>query len=130
MPIFTYIVINPDGSDGETLEIEQNLNDAPLTRHPITGEALRRVFSAPNLVTRYAENEMKRAATDEKLFSAHGFTKYERDSATGIYHKTAGTDPNAPETFRKPNGDELLPSEDRLLHGDHCHCSHCRGKKK
>jgi len=130
MPIFTYIVVKADGSDGETLEIEQNLNDAPLERHPITGEKLRRVFSAVGLVTRYAENEMKRATTDEKLFSERGFTKYERDPATGIYHKTAGTDASAPETFRKPDGNELLPHEDRLLHGENCHCAHCRGKRK
>lgn len=128
MPIFTYVIVNPDGSDGATLEIEQGTNDAPLTRHPLTGEPLRRVFSVLGLVTQYSEGEMKRRTTDSKYIAAHGFTKYERDPATGIYHKIAGTDPNAPETFRKPRGNELLPGEDALIHGDGCSCASCRGK--
>ena len=61
---------------------------------------------------------------------ARGFTKYERDPATGVYHKTAGTDPNAPESFRKPSGNELLPHEDALLHGEGCSCAACRRGKK
>lgn len=130
MPIFVYIVVKPDGSDGETLEIEQGAGDAPLTKHPLTGAPLRRAFSVPGLVTRYSEGEMKRKSADERCFAARGFTKYERDPATGVYHKTAGTDPNAPESFRKPRGNELLPHEDSLLHGESCSCAACRRGKK
>ena len=142
MPIFVYVVVRPDGSDGETLEIEQGAGDAPLTKHPLTGAPLRRAFSAPGLVTRYSEfsapglvtryseGEMKRKSADERYFAARGFTKYERDPATGVYHKTAGTDPNAPESFRKPSGNELLPHEDSLLHGESCSCAACRRGKK
>lgn len=130
MPIFVYIVVKPDGSDGETLEIEQGAGDAPLTKHPLTGAPLRRAFSVPGLVTRYSEGEMKRKSADERCFAARGFTKYERDPATGVYHKTAGTDPNAPESFRKPSGNELLPHEDALLHGEGCSCAACRRGKK
>ena len=86
MPIFVYVVVRLDGSDGETLEIEQGAGDAPLTKHPLTGAPLRR--------------------------------------------KTAGTDPNAPESFRKPRGNELLPHEDSLLHGESCSCAACRRGKK
>ncbi len=130
MPTFIYVVVNPDGSEGSRLEIEQGVNDAPLTKHPLTGAPLRRVFSPPGLVVQYSEGEMKRRTTDEKYLSARGFTKYERDPATGVYHKTAGTDPNAPETFRKPRGNELLPHEDSLLHGDGCSCAACRKKHR
>lgn len=130
MPIFVYVVVRPDGSDGETLEIEQGAGDAPLTKHPLTGAPLRRAFSVPGLVTRYSEGEMKRKSADERCFAARGFTKYERDPATGVYHKTAGTDPNAPESFRKPRGNELLPHEDSLLHGESCSCAACRRGKK
>lgn len=130
MPIFVYVVVRPDGSDGETLEIEQGAGDAPLTKHPLTGAPLRRAFSVPGLVTRYSEGEMKRKSADERCFAARGFTKYERDPATGVYHKTAGTDPNAPESFRKPSGNELLPHEDALLHGEGCSCAACRRGKK
>jgi predicted nucleic acid-binding Zn ribbon protein len=129
MPTFIYVVINPDGSDGAQFEIEQSLNDAPLTKHPLTGAPLRRVFSPLGLATQYSDGEMKRKSSDESYLASRGFTKYVRDTATGVYHKTAGTDPNAPETFRKPRGNELLPHEDKLLHGDGCSCSSCRKKR-
>ncbi len=129
MPTFIYAIINPDGSEGAQLEIEQGLNDAPLTCHPLTGAPLRRVFSPLGLATQYSEGEMKRKSTDENYLASRGFTKYVRDAATGVYHKTAGSDPNAPETFRKPRGNELLPHEDKLLHGDGCSCSSCRKKR-
>lgn len=142
MPIFVYAVVNPDGSDGAEFEIEQAPGDAPLTRHPLTGEPLRRVYSAPGLATHYSDGEIKRMVGDEAYISSRGFTKYERDPATGVYHKIAGTDPAAPETFSKPRGNELLPGEDRLIHGnagenhpcgnarrhEHgngCNCGHC-----
>lgn len=130
MPVYIYAEINPDGSEGARLEIEQGLNDAPLTKHPLTGTPLRRVFSAPGLATQYSEGEMKRKSADENYFASRGFTKYERDPATDVYHKTAGTDPHAPETFRKPRGNELLPHEDKLLHGDGCGCAACRGRHR
>ena len=129
MPTFIYAIINPDGSEGALLEIEQGLTDAPLTHHPLTGAPLRRVFSPLGLATQYSEGEMKRKSTDENYLASRGFTKYVRDAATGVYHKTAGSDPNAPETFRKPRGNELLPHEDKLLHGDGCSCSSCRKKR-
>lgn len=128
MPIFKYVIVNADGSDGATLEIEQGAGDAPLTHHPLTGEPLRRAFFAAGLVTQYSEGEMKRKTDDSAYISERGFTKYERDSATGLYHKTAGTDPNAPETIRKPNGNELLPHEEEIVHGDGCSCAACRGR--
>lgn len=129
MPTFVYCIVNPDGSDGATLEIEQAFGDAPLTRHPLTGEPLRRVITAAGLVTRYGEGEIKRKVGDSQELARLGFTRYERDPATGRYHKTAGTDPNAPESFVKPQGNELLPGEADLIHGDGCACSRCRGKK-
>ncbi len=139
MPIYTYVEIKTDGSDGATFEIEQALSDPPLTRHPLTGTPLRRAYSAPSIVSQYSDGEMRRRTRDEAYLAAHGFTRYERDPATGVYHKTAGTDPAAPETLSKPRGDELLPTEDLLLHGDcekkgggkpcthgnDCTCGHC-----
>ena len=128
MPIYVYAVVNPDGSDGDTLEIEQGFGDPPLTKHPLTGAALRRVITAAGLVTRYPEGEIRRMVSDSQEIAKRGFTRYERDPATGRYHRTAGTDPDAPESFVKPKGNELLPHEDALLHGDGCSCSSCRHK--
>ncbi len=126
MPVFVYVVVNADGSDGDTLEIEQPFGDAPLTKHPLTGAPLRRVITPAGLVTRYPEGEIRRMVSDSQEIAKRGFTRYERDPATGRYHKTAGTDPNAPESFVKPQGNELLPHEDALIHGEGCSCAHCR----
>lgn len=87
MPIYTYQVLCPDGSEGETFEIQQSMKDAALTRHPETGEAVRRIYSPPNLMTRYSDRAMKERTTEEKIASA-GFTRYERDRLTGAFHKT------------------------------------------
>ncbi len=126
MPIFVYAVLNPDGSDGETLEIEQPLGDAPLKKHPISGAPLRRIFTAAGIVSKYSEGEIRRIVSDSQEIAKRGFTRYERDPATGRYHKTAGNDPNAPESFTKPRGNELLPHEAEILHGKNCSCSKCK----
>lgn len=97
MPTYVYQVINADGSDGETFEIEQPASDPALTTHPWTGLRVRRVFHAPNLGTKYPEGEIKRKVTDKAYLESQGFTRYERDKLTGTYHKTAGTDRNAPD---------------------------------
>ena len=61
---------------------------------------MRRVFQAPNLGTRYSEGEIKRKVTDKAYLESKGFVRYERDKLTGTYHKTAGTDRNAPDIIR------------------------------
>ncbi len=104
MPTYVYREILEDGSDGETFEIQQSINEPTLTEHPVTGRPVRRVLQAPNISTRYSEGATK-ARLDNKRIEAAGFTKYERDKATGTYHKVAGKDKNAPDSFRKPQGD-------------------------
>lgn len=101
MPIYQYQVINDDGSDGLVFEIEQRMSDPTLTEHPITGKTVKRVYSAPNLATRYTPGGTESKLADKNI-EKHGFTKYERDKLTGTYHKVAGADKNAPETFKKP----------------------------
>ncbi len=100
MPTYTYRTINPDGSDGDVFEIEQPASDAALTRHPLSGLPVRREFHAPNLGTKYSAGEIKRKVTDKAYLEKQGFTRYERDKLTGVYHKTAGTDGAAPDTIR------------------------------
>lgn len=101
MPIYQYQVINEDGSGGLVFEIEQRMSEPALTEHPISGRPVKRVYSAPNLATRYSPGATKTKLEDKNL-EKNGFTKYERDKLTGTYHKVAGKDKNAPETFRKP----------------------------
>ena len=97
MPVYTYREINADGSEGDVFEIEQPVSAGVLTTHPVTGKPVRRLFAAPNLVTQYGEGEIRRKTKDKAYLESKGFTRYEKDKATGTYHKTAGSDPAAPD---------------------------------
>ncbi len=95
MPIYTYEVLNVEGTAVEFLEVEQPMGAEPLTRHPRTGAVVRKVLTMPHLATRYTPG-MTRDRLETKNVEKAGFTKYERDKLTGRYHKTAGLDPQAP----------------------------------
>ena len=99
MPLYTYVVIAADGTEAETFEIEQSVAAAPLAVHPISGRPVRRVFSAPNLVTRYSDAAIKSKTTDKAYLESKGFTRYEKDKSSGTYHKTADSDPAAPDVI-------------------------------
>ena len=101
MPIYQYQVINEDGSEGLVFEIEQSMTDPALIEHPISRRPVKRVYSAPNLATRYTPGSTQ-SKLDDKNVEKHGFTKYDRDKLTGTYHKVAGSDKNAPDSFTKP----------------------------
>jgi predicted nucleic acid-binding Zn ribbon protein len=100
MPVYVYQEILEDGSDGELLEIEQSMSAKPLERHPLTGRPVRRVYLPPTVTTQYTAGRTKKLLTEQNVAKA-GFTKYVRDKQTGEYHKTAGTDPRAPDVLRK-----------------------------
>lgn len=97
MPTYIYQVICQDGSDGPRFEITQSMKDPPLTHHPETGEPVRQVFSPPQLVSRYSEGRTRRLL-DNKNVERAGFTKYERDAASGSYHRVAGA--QGPDALR------------------------------
>ncbi len=98
MPIYVYQVIGPDGGEGECFEIEQSMKDEALTKHPRTGEPVRRVYQTPNLATRYTPGATRNKLETKNVERA-GFTKYERDKLTGQYHRTAGKDKRAPDVL-------------------------------
>jgi len=100
MPIYVYQEIREDGSEGELLEIEQPMSAKPLEKHPVTGRSLRRVYLPTTVNTKYTPGHTKQMLSEKNVEKA-GFTKYVRDKQTGTYHKTAGTDPRAPDTMRK-----------------------------
>ncbi len=100
MPIYLYQVVRADGSEGEVFEVEQGMNEPHLVKHPQTGEPVKRVYVAPNIASKYTPGHTKKLL-DTKNVERAGFTKYERDKATGTYHRTAGKD--GPATLR-PNG--------------------------
>ncbi len=98
MPIYVYQVVKPDGSEGEIFELEQPMTAEPLSKHPLTGDPVRRVYQAPNLTTRYTPGSTKNKLENRNV-EKMGFTKYERDKLTGTYHKVAGKDGRAPDTL-------------------------------
>lgn len=52
MPIYVYETVPArKGQKPRVYEIEQRMTDATLTHHPHTGEALRKVYTAPAVVT-------------------------------------------------------------------------------
>lgn len=45
MATYLYQIIKKDGTEGEQFEFVQSMKDAPLTKHPETGEPVRRVIT-------------------------------------------------------------------------------------
>lgn len=97
MPIYLYQIILDDGSEGETFECIHSMSET-LTRHPETGEKVRRVYSVPNLGTKHTPGQTNRLLSNENL-DRKGFTKYERDKVSGKYNKVVG---KGPSVLNKP----------------------------
>ncbi|MFA7692006.1 MAG: FmdB family transcriptional regulator [Candidatus Hydrogenedentes bacterium] len=91
MPVYTYQIINEDGSDGECFEVIHGMNDPPLTVHPETGRPVKRVFTAPHIAGWGNSRQAKEMLSDANV-EKHGFTKYVR-SGKGQYEKRAGKGP-------------------------------------
>lgn len=84
MPTYLYAVIKPDGSDGDPFEVFQRITDEPLTRHPETGEPVRRLVVTPQFQTQTDKGRFSKKNLDRL-----GFTRYER-KGSGYYERTAG----------------------------------------
>lgn len=91
MPLYVYEVVLPDGTGGAQFEVLQKMSDDPLTKHPDTGEPVRRVFGEPNAPRAWTDSQGKAAVSDKNL-AAKGFTKYVKTDK-GTYEKTAGAGP-------------------------------------
>jgi hypothetical protein len=91
MPLYVYEIILPDGSAGEQFEVMQRMADAALTKHPETGEPVRRVFGEPNAPRAWTDTQGAAKISDKNL-AAKGFTKYVKTDK-GTYEKTAGDGP-------------------------------------
>jgi len=91
MPTYEYEVVNEDDSGGERFEVFQSMKDKPLSKHPETGQPVRRVIVAPMIGGRYSEAGTKKMLSNENL-DRLGFTKYEK-VGQGQYEKKAGEGP-------------------------------------
>ncbi len=91
MPLYVYEMVLPDGSGGAQFEFIQRMSADALTKHPETGEPVRRVFGEPNTPRAWTDAQGKTAVSDKNL-AAKGFTKYVK-TGNGSYEKTAGNGP-------------------------------------
>ncbi len=92
MPIYVYEVIIEDGEPGHVFEVIQKISEPPLTKHPTTGQPVRRIIQAPNLPKTWTDHHAKQMLSDENI-ARHGLTRYER-GADGKFDKTAGQGPD------------------------------------
>jgi hypothetical protein len=95
MPIYEYLVIQKDGSEGKRFEVMRSIQAPPLTKHPETGEPVRMVISrtAPPKVIG-GTRESKPDLSDRNLEKL-GFTKYKKTGGAGSnYEKVAGDGPD------------------------------------
>lgn len=93
MPIYEYVIINEDGSEGERFEVMQSMKDDALKTHPETGEPVKRVIAAPSLSLKHSEASDKSKLSDKNL-DRLGFTKYQK-SGEGKWEKRAGKGPDS-----------------------------------
>ena len=68
----------------EIFEVVQPMSEDPLTTHPETGVAVRRIPSLPNIAGNWSDSTTKSKLSNKNL-DRLGFTKYERH-----YEKRAG----------------------------------------
>ncbi len=92
MPTYVYQVISEDDSEGEIFEVIQKMSDKPLTRHPETGEPVRRIPAPPTILGNYSDHATKQKL-DNKNLDRLGFTKYEK-AGGGFFEKKAGAGPD------------------------------------
>jgi Uncharacterized protein conserved in bacteria len=86
MPIYTYAVINTDGSDGEIFEVEHSADRQALTSHPENGKPVRRVYESPNVNSEYTPQKEK-SLSDISRIKKSGFEILEKDKISGKYYK-------------------------------------------
>ena len=94
MPVYEYVVIHEDGSEGESFEILQPIHAEPLTKHPETGQPVQRIISqtAPPKIPGGAKQSNPDLSNSnlERL----GFTKYQKTGSSGTYETVAGEGPD------------------------------------
>jgi predicted nucleic acid-binding Zn ribbon protein len=92
MPLYEYVILNDDGTEGETFEVLQKISDPPLKNHPQTGQRVQRIMAAPSVKKKYSGGPI-RGDTSDKNLERLGFTKYQK-TKTGRYEKILGPGPD------------------------------------
>ncbi|MEM6333831.1 MAG: zinc ribbon domain-containing protein [Planctomycetota bacterium] len=92
MPIYVYEVVLPDGEPGQVFEVMQKMSDPPLTKHPTTGDPVRRIIQPPHVGGQWSEGGERQQLSDKNL-DRLGMTKYVK-AGDGFYEKRAGRGPD------------------------------------
>lgn len=95
MPLYTYEIINEDGSGGETFDVLRKMTDPPLETHPETGQPVKRIYTPVHIAGLTSSLHSKTLLNDKNL-EKNGFTAY-RKNGKGHYERTAGS--GGPETL-------------------------------
>ncbi len=106
MPTYVYQVVRDDDQPGEQFEVEQSIKDAPLKKHPETGEPVERVIQAVFAGGMWTESSMQRRMKDEKKLNKQGFTKYVK-AGDGVYEKRTGKGPDVITRDKPISGSDL-----------------------
>jgi predicted nucleic acid-binding Zn ribbon protein len=89
MPTYVYEILKKDGTPtGKCFEHVQSMKEDALTKHPETGEPVRRVPQAPIIAGHWSDMKGKGALSNKNL-ERLGFTKYER-KGKGYMERVAG----------------------------------------
>ncbi|MEO0812259.1 MAG: FmdB family transcriptional regulator [Myxococcota bacterium] len=84
-----YETIVRDGEEPLQFEVTQRMAEPALTKHPETGEPVRRILTAPAVVLKHSSRRERNVLSGQNL-ARNGFTRYER-TGDGSYERTAGT---------------------------------------
>lgn len=94
MPTYVYETLNEQGQPtGERFEVVQSMMDEPLTRHPETGQSVRRIFVPFRIASKSSPMHADKALNDDRKLEKLGFTKYVKAS-DGKYEKVVGSGPD------------------------------------
>ncbi|MBY0111225.1 MAG: hypothetical protein K2Y21_00280 [Phycisphaerales bacterium] len=89
MPTYVYEILDKSGKPtGETFEIVQSMKEDALTKHPKTGQPVRRAIVAPAIAGQWSPIKEKSTLSNKNL-ERLGFTKYER-KGKGYMERVAG----------------------------------------
>jgi hypothetical protein len=95
MPMYEYVVIRKNGSEGERFEVMQSMQALPLTKHPETGEPVRRVISRPAPPKVIGGTRQIKPDLSDRNLERLGFTKYKKRGGSGPkYEKVTGDGPD------------------------------------
>ena len=67
MPIYIYQVLTDDGSEGEIFEIEQSMTTGSLTKHPVTGQSIKRIYLPPNISKKHTPGQTQKKLDNRNI---------------------------------------------------------------